>query len=501
MGVGCKEVSAITNPVEHEVTNYRVAASQFCAVGTLCIIIFTNGSSFGLITVLLAELSKEDSEIKVSLEELSWIGSLNYLLIPVGNLLSGLAGDYLGRHTTLALLATPYLVAWVSCRSAWSVGVLLGSIGLTGLAGGLLEGTAITFTAEISQPHLRSVLSSTAIAAGNFGMFLEIFLGRFVSWRSLVLANIVLTLAYAVAMYWIPESPHWLASKGRYAEAENALAWLRGWALPSQVEDEFNEMRGTFDSTRSAPTTITNVESFDDFAEEPGTKSIYQRYLQRSFVVPFVLVGFTFFLAAFNGSNSVLTYSVIMFGKMRSPIDEYNAGIIASFFNLIGTTMFAFAISCTGKRKLVLLTMSMSGLAYIVSSVLTFFFKNTDSVSEIYNWIPTVFVLLSTFLSAVGVNMIPYILTGEVFSIHMTNLGTGASVALYNVFTWLNNKTYLNIVEGVGISGTFLFTALINIFGCVVLYVVLPETEGKALKEIQEHFSKPVKSNTMKVTQ
>lgn len=43
--------------------------------------------------------------------------------------------------------------------------------------------------------------------------------------------------------------------------------------------------------------------------------------------------------------------------------------------------------------------------------------------------------------------------------------------------------------SGFGLSGTFLFYAGVNLFGLITLYFLLPETEGRTLQEIEEHYA------------
>lgn len=66
---------------------------------------------------------------------------------------------------------------------------------------------------------------------------------------------------------------------------------------------------------------------------------------------------------------------------------------------------------------------------------------------------------------------------------------TGAAASIGYVFTSIVNKTFLYMVNGIDISGTFLFYAAMNLAGGIVLFIILPETEGRTLREIEEHYA------------
>lgn len=53
------------------------------------------------------------------------------------------------------------------------------------------------------------------------------------------------------------------------------------------------------------------------------------------------------------------------------------------------------------------------------------------------------------------------------------------------------------VLDYINLSGTFLIYAIVSIVGCIVLYTMMPETEGVPLEDIQEHFAN--KSNTFVV--
>lgn len=66
---------------------------------------------------------------------------------------------------------------------------------------------------------------------------------------------------------------------------------------------------------------------------------------------------------------------------------------------------------------------------------------------------------------------------------------TGAAGSIGYIFTSIANKSFLYIMSGLTLSGTFFFHFLINLVGGCLLFVILPETEGRTLREIEEHYA------------
>lgn len=66
---------------------------------------------------------------------------------------------------------------------------------------------------------------------------------------------------------------------------------------------------------------------------------------------------------------------------------------------------------------------------------------------------------------------------------------TGASGSIGYIFASMANKTFLYIMNELTLSGTFFLYFLINLVGGCLLFVILPETEGRTLREIEEHYA------------
>lgn len=73
-------------------------------------------------------------------------------------------------------------------------------------------------------------------------------------------------------------------------------------------------------------------------------------------------------------------------------------------------------------------------------------------------------------------------------------LATGISAALNYVFAFIATKTYLNVERDLGLPGAPWFYAAFAIFGAGILYLILPETEGRTLEDIERHFSEKGRS-------
>lgn len=71
---------------------------------------------------------------------------------------------------------------------------------------------------------------------------------------------------------------------------------------------------------------------------------------------------------------------------------------------------------------------------------------------------------------------------------------TGITSACSYIMIFAVTKTYLNVEVGLSIGGGFLLYGCITTVGLLTLYLVLPETEGRTLEEIENYFSDKTRS-------
>lgn len=134
-------------------------------------------------------------------------------MVPLGGFVSGPISQWLGRRKTMMLASIPFVIAWLIFHYANSARMLLLALAMTGLTGGLLEAPVITYVAEVTQPHLRGMLSATSTMAVITGVFTQMLAGSLVGWRTAVLINIIYPVLCFLSLSLVPESPIWLASE------------------------------------------------------------------------------------------------------------------------------------------------------------------------------------------------------------------------------------------------------------------------------------------------
>lgn len=488
--------------------DFKTALPQFLAVSAKNLLLLGYGMTLGFSTILIPAVQTpvKGEPLHLNKAEISWIGSINLIVVPVGCALSGLVMSPLGRKKAMQMVNIPFCIAWLLFYFSSETRHLYGALFLTGLAGGLLEAPVLTYVAEITQPHIRGALAATSSLCIIIGVFTQFLFGLLWYWRVVALINIAFTVLAIVALCFVPESPHWLVSKKRFDDARKSLQWLRGWTTAGAVEQELQDIQALF-----------KKEKVSDDTQETWSE-VLSNYLKKSFLLPFFLVSFSFFVGNFSGMTTLQTYAVSIFQSLKAPIDKYYATLILGLLQIIGSSICVLLVHYTGKRPLTFFSTGGAGVCCILVAAFDFYIKmyGTDTligtnstsanangtvfveqeeVRNPYSWMPTTLLMLLALISHTGLRLLPWILIGEVFSAKTRSAGAGFSGAVGYIFGFVTNKIYISMVDNLSIWGTYGFYGIVCFVGCTVFYFILPETEGKKLNDIENHFAGRKKLN------
>jgi MFS family permease len=166
-----------------------------------------------------------------------------------GTAIAGTCSDRFGRKRVLITTAVLFTVSALLSALTTNFSIFV----LSRILGGIAVGGAIliapVYIAEISPPQLRGSLVSLnqlmivlGISASFFSNYFLLNVGQN-NWRWMLGMDAVPAVLYFFLLFAVPESPRWLFGKGRTAEAEGILVKACGAA---QAEEELRNIRRSF---------------------------------------------------------------------------------------------------------------------------------------------------------------------------------------------------------------------------------------------------------------
>ncbi|CAO1376839.1 unnamed protein product [Diamesa hyperborea] len=449
---------------DNKISSFRLGLPQILAVCVKNMVLLAFGMSLGFPTIVIGG-NGDETDLILSKTQVSWFSSINLICVPLGCIFSGSFTSYLGRRKAMQIVNIPIFASWLLFHYATSITHLYIALCLAGAAGGMMEAPVLTYVAEITTPSLRGLLSATGSTCIILGIFSQFVLGTFLKWRTIALISSFVPILAIILLFFVPESPHWLILKKRFGDAKNSLMWLRGWTKNfDNVRDEYDALYAVL-----VKPSVPGIES-----DTPTCGDKLKPYQRRSFLFPYFLCSLSFFIGHFSGMTTLQTFAVQIFATLKAPIDKYYATMILGTLELAGSIICVILVRFVGKRPLAM----VSTLGY----------DNEIQHNE-YSWIPLTLLLGSAILSHCGIRLLPWILVGEVFPAEVRSVASGLSGGLGYIFGFLANKLFLTMIETMTLPGTFWFYSSISIVGCLILYLILPETEGRTLIEIEDHFN------------
>src|SRR4051812_46098132 len=193
------------------------------------------GLLFGFDTAVIAGATHGlSATFQLSPSALGWTVSSALWGTLVGALLAGYPGDRFGARNCLRVIAALYLLSALGSFAAPELGLWVFSRVLGGLAIGASTVLAPTYLAEIAPPAKRGAMVGMFQLNIVFGILVA-YLSNYVidqisldpqvwRWKFLV-ASLPAALLGAL-LFVIPNSPRWLAIRGRTAEAAAVLAGI-----------------------------------------------------------------------------------------------------------------------------------------------------------------------------------------------------------------------------------------------------------------------------------
>lgn len=506
-----------------------------CIIGNLAQV--SSGLSMGFSAVALPYMSEPGGEINATKEEASWIASLAAITVPIGCLISGPILDRWGRKFGILFVNLPFFVGWLLIAVQPSLYRIYLGRALTGFGTGLASTPATIYFAEVATSSLRGFLISGTSIAISTGVLVVYILGYILqeNWKGIAffcaLFPVVAALLVAIM---VPESPTWLLSKGRQDEACLSLKLIRGASSANEIQDELDSMTDRQKSNRR------NASSFLETLSNFKYPQVYK---------PFFIMNMFFFFQQFSGIFVVIFYAVEVVRNSGIDVDPFLVSIMIGLIRLLFTMLAAWSSKHYGRRPTAIvsgagmtlslfflivhlynntapplpahkphfasshnLTSSLLGLnstleidssnsSSIVANATRLLAPGSNSQEVVISWTPLIALLVYVLASTIGFLTLPWAMIGEVYPAEIRGVASGMTTCVAYIASFITVKAYPIVLDVLHQSGVFLVFGVTALLGTIFIYMFLPETQGKSLREVEEYFTRSGKNKNFSVDQ
>ena len=277
---------------------------------------------------------------------------------------------------------------------------------------------------------------------------------RWMFWAAAFPAAIFLLLAC-----FIPESPRWLAMKGKEEKAWNVLSKIGG--------DDYADQE------------LRLVEETGSSKSEGGLRLLFSRPFRKVLVLGIIVAVFQ----QWCGTNVIFNYAQEIFQSAGYSLGDVLFNIVVTgVANVVFTFVAIYTVERLGRRALMLL--GAGGLAgiYLILGTCYFF--------EVSGFFMVVLVVLAIACYAMSLGPITWVLLAEIFPNRVRAVAMATCTFALWVGSFTLTYTFPLLNNFLGSSGTFWIYAVICAVGYLFFFRALPETKGKSLEALEKDLIK-----------
>lgn len=392
---------------------------------------------------------------KLAPQQIGWLISAGFLGQLLGALVFGWVAERHGRITAMVWSIALFSVMSLVCALAWDYNSLLAFRTMQGIGLGGEVPVAAVFISELARAQGRGrfvllyelVFPVGLVAASLAGLWVVPHLG----WPYMFAIGALPGFLALVLRRLLPESPRWLAVRGRLAQAEAAMA---------QIESETRKATGEplpapkpVVSTLDKPASLTDL--FGPF------------YLRRTLVVWVI-----WFCAYFVNYGLSIWLPTVYRTVFKLPLDQsLRYGLITQAVGLIGTLICALAIDHVGRRPWFALSFvgAAAALAVLASTP-------TPTAQQVLTYMTIAYFFVSS------INIGVYLYTPELYPTRVRALGVGTATAWLRLASIIG-PIVVGMMIGSGLAAVFVTFAAVAGIAAVITGLFAVETKGRVLEE------------------
>ncbi|QQK77740.1 MFS transporter [Salicibibacter cibarius] len=409
---------------------------------------FIDGYAIGIIAIAMAVF---ETEFQMSALMMGLMASSLFIGMFFGGAIFGYVTDIIGRKKmfildTIIILITSILMFFVT--EALQLVVLRI---ILGIAVGADYPIAGSLMGEFSPKKRRGAILGGMIGLWFVGYALSYVVGYLMlpigddSWRWMLISVALPAIILLIARIGMPESPLWLASKGRMKEAQETIKKFlgEGVSLPKEA---------------TVPKKKTSY--IDIFKNGYGRRTVFLSLFWCLQVAPLFAIGLFIpqILAGFGAVDDA----------------EFLGSAVINVLYLLGILPALYAIEKWGRRPVLTYPFLISGICIAVLGIMA-------NYAFPFVLVLTIFVIYGIFNT--GMQTLQWIYPNELFPTNIRATAFGFASGFSRVGAASSTFVFPLILDTFGLQATLFFCAGLYFIGWIISLTMAPETKNMTLEE------------------
>ncbi|KAK9287565.1 hypothetical protein L1049_015986 [Liquidambar formosana] len=403
------------------------------------------------------------------------------------NPFTGSTADWIGRRYTVFFASVIVFIGALLMIVADDYPFLMVGLFVAGVGFSYVFMIAPLYITEVSPASTRGFLTSFPELFINIGVLIGYAssysfskLPDYLGWRFMLGVAVIPSVLVAIGVLALPESPRWLVMQGRIGDARRVLYEI------SDSDSEANIRLADIKAAAGIPENST-----DDVVQVPKRshvasvwKAMFLHPTHRHIFI--AAVGINFFQQS-SGIDVVVSYGPIIFeiAGIKKGNEKLLATMVVGSVKTLLTLVATYGLDKIGRRPLLL-----NSVAGMIVSLVGLGIRLTimDLSHENQTWaIALCMTSLSSYVAfySIGMGPITSVYTTEIFPSMLRAQGASMGVVVNRLTGGVLLMTFMRLYKAITIGGAFFCFAGMAFVAWVFFYMVLPETRGKTLEEME----------------
>ncbi|AMO83472.1 MULTISPECIES: sugar porter family MFS transporter [Hafniaceae] len=433
----------------------------------VCFLAALAGLLFGLdIGVIAGALPFISETFQITSSQQEWVVSSMMFGAAVGAVGSGWLNFRIGRKYSLMIGAILFVVGSLFSAFAPDVEILILSRVLLGLAVGIASYTAPIYLSEIAPEKIRGSMISMyqlMITIGILAAYLSDTAFSYTgAWRWMLGVITIPAILLLIGVFFLPDSPRWLAARGSDEKARRVLEKLRDTS--EQAKNELDEIRESLKVKQSGWALFINNKNF--------RRAVYLGVLLQV-------------MQQFTGMNVIMYYAPKIFdlAGFASTSQQMWGTVIVGLVNVLATFIAIGLVDRWGRKPTLILGFIVMALGMGTLGTM----MNIGISSVFAQYFAVIMLLIFIVGFAMSAGPLIWVLCSEIQPLKGRDFGITCSTATNWIANMIVGATFLTMLNSLGSAHTFWVYAGLNVIFIFITLALIPETKNISLEHIERN--------------